>query len=175
MCPARTNLPGPPRPAALPRTARLDPPVVCPGFGFGKCLLMPPGKRSRRCSSIVWRVRGTVFSGRTDPSASRSARPRSAPPPRRAPPRHDLPVVCPGFGLTYLYFRKWNCVSFDDYATAFSTFNLLGAIALGVSAKLYSTGGTSIRPKTTRALSGKALFWIIENCNLGRIAGIQKA
>ena len=42
---------------------------------------------------------GRYFPGRTDPSASRAARPHPAPTPRRAPPRPDPPVVCPGFGI----------------------------------------------------------------------------
>ena len=70
---------------------------------------------------------GWVSPGRTDPSASRPAPPRSAPPPdpsasrparprpappsRRAPPRPDPPVVYPGFGLD-----KCLCSEIPGYA-----------------------------------------------------------
>ena len=42
---------------------------------------------------------GRVCPGRTDPSASRPARDRFAPPPRRAPPGPDVPVVNPGYRI----------------------------------------------------------------------------
>ena len=56
-----------------------------------------PGARPGAFSSMVCGVRGTVVSGRADPSASRPARPNSAPPPRHAPPRPD--PICSGFGF----------------------------------------------------------------------------
>ena len=46
-----------------------------------------------------------VVSWRIDPSASRLARHRYAPPPCRAPPRPDPPVICSGLDSTGFYLR----------------------------------------------------------------------
>ena len=99
----RSILPGPPCPAAPLCAARPDPPVVCPGFGFGRFVLhrisffRAYGETFRRCVRDALEgtrdacLLGGLFCRRpvlTDP----------APPPRRAL-RPDLPVVCSGFRI----------------------------------------------------------------------------
>ena len=66
-------------------------------IGFRLFVLLK--RYSEQLSSVPRGLEVQLFLGRTDPSASRLARPRPAPLPRRAPPRPDPPVVCPGFGL----------------------------------------------------------------------------
>ena len=51
---------------------------------------------------------GCTYSGRSDPSTSRPALPRHAPPTRRAPRRPESHVVCSGLESTGLH-RVWSC------------------------------------------------------------------
>ena len=75
---------------------------VLPGSAPPRCPAMrrpdptrPSYVRVLGSTGRKWECR--LFSGRTDTSASRPARPRPARPSCRAPPRPDTPVVCPGF------------------------------------------------------------------------------
>ena len=73
---------------------------VPPSVQIGFSLVVLPETRPGRFYSMVWKVSRTVVFGRTDPSASRSARRRPAPAPRSEPPCPSTPVVCPGFEST---------------------------------------------------------------------------
>ena len=66
----RLTLPGPPRPAAPPCAARLNPPDMCPGFGFDRSAtltVVPPSRCSHvaftfgacRIRFSAWNVTGT--------------------------------------------------------------------------------------------------------------------
>ena len=77
---------------------------LSPGRWFKKSFVCSCFQRivQNRMLSRLWRN----SPGRTDPSASRPAWLRSAPPPRRAPLRPDPPVVCPGLVFDrYIGFR----------------------------------------------------------------------
>ena len=79
-----------------------------------------------------------MSSGRTDPSASRLARPRPTPPSRRAPPRPDLRVLSPDFG-----FEKSNPKPKYTMGKA-----RLGGTGLGGVAQWSRDSGCPVRPRT---------------------------
>ena len=122
----------------------------------------------RQFFSIVWRVRGTVYPGWTDPSASRPARPRAAPPSRRAPPRLDLPVY-PGFefdrsvymGIALFVLPETSPgVSFDSLE-GMRKGSILANLPVGVSSCLspprLAAPPCAAPPRLTRDMFG---FWI---------------
>ena len=72
---------------------------VSPPVYMGIPLFVLARDRSEHCCRPPGVQKERLSPGRTDPSASRRALPRSAPPLRRGPPCADSPMVCAGFGV----------------------------------------------------------------------------